>query len=392
MNEAAALADRFQQVFGHSPETIWSAPGRVNVIGEHTDYNEGFVLPFALEQRVYAAASHRVDGWVVARSVQVPSEVAAVEAHSLRPDARPDGWLAYPLGVVWALRTLGATGGLDLLVDGNVPLGAGLSSSAALECAVGCAIADLAGVQLSRVDLALACQKAEREFVGVPCGPMDQLAALLCTAGHVLFIDTRDLDRRQVPLDPASSGHTVLLIDTKVRHTLASSAYADRRRSCERAAKRLGVRALRDLHVADLEVATGELHDLSLARRVKHVVTENARVCAAVHVLEEGLLEDLGPLLTGSHISLRDDYEVSCLELDLAADAAERGGALGARMIGGGFGGSVLVLADTTAEASIRSSIVTAFAERDLREPDISCATPSAGASEHVIATTVSHS
>jgi galactokinase len=344
---ADALAARFAETYGRPAETVWSAPGRANLIGEHTDYNDGFVLPFALDLRVLVAAARRDDGEVVARSLQ-------------RSD---DAWLVYPRGVAWALRQLGDVGGADLLVDGRVPLGAGLSSSAALECAVACALAELSGLVLSPVELALACRTAESEVAGVPCGAMDQLASLLCTPGHALFLDTRTLETRQVPLDAEADGLALLLVDTGVQHALAASGYAERRAECERAARELGVDALRDVEAAQLDEALRALDEPALQRRVRHVVTEDARVLACVDLLAAGRARELGPLLTESHRSLRDDFEVSCAEVDDVVDAALQAGALGARMIGGGFGGCVLALADA-----------------DVRIPGAWRATPSAAA------------
>jgi len=370
---------RFREVVGTAPETVWSAPGRVNLIGEHTDYNEGYVLPFAIGQRVHAAAARRLDDRVVVRSAQA-RDVADARVGELDPSTSGGGWSAYPLGAIWALARYGEVGGVDVLIDGDVPLGAGLSSSAALECAVACVAAELFGLEQSPTGLALACQAAENEFVGVPCGVMDQYASMLCTAGHALFLDTRSLSSRAIPLDPAASGCILLVIDTKVRHTLAASAYADRRRACEEAARRLGVRALRDISVADLPAALRALNDSELSRRTRHVARENARVLEAVDLLENGRLRDIGRVLSAAHASLRDDFEVSCKELDVAAAAAEAAGALGARMVGGGFGGSVLALLETADEDAVRASTISAFAELELDPPEITRVEPSGGA------------
>jgi galactokinase len=345
---AAELAELFEQLAGRPAETVWSAPGRANLIGEHTDYNDGFVLPFALEQRVFVAAARRDDGQLVARSLQTTDE----------------SWLAYPFGVTWALRQLGEVAGADLLVDGRVPLGAGLSSSAALECAVACALAELSGLDLSPVELALACRTAESEVAGVPCGAMDQLAALLCTPGHALFLDTRTLETRQLPLDVEADGLALLLLDTGVRHALAASAYAERRSQCERAARELGVAALRDVPPTGLDGALRALAEPRLRRRVRHVVTENERVLNSVDLLAAGRTRELGGLLTESHGSLRDDFEVSWPEADDLVEAALAAGALGARMIGGGFGGCVLVLADADVHIPEAQRVVPAAAAR----------------------------
>jgi galactokinase len=306
--------------------------------------------------------------------------MADVRVGDLDPSTPGGGWSAYPLGVIWALAQHGEVGGVDVLIDGAVPLGAGLSSSAALECAVACAAAELFGLERSPTELALSCQAAENEFVGVPCGVMDQFASMLCAPGHALFLDTRSLSSRAIPLDPAASGCTLLVIDTKVRHTLAASAYADRRRACEEAARRLGVRALRDVSVAELPAALRALDDAELCRRTRHVVRENARVLGSVDLLENGRLRDIGPVLSAAHASLRDDFEVSCRELDVAAAAAEAAGALGARMVGGGFGGSVLALVETADEGAVRASTTSVFAELELHPPEITRVELSGGA------------
>jgi galactokinase len=288
--------------------------------------------------------------------------------------------VAYPFGVAWVLARGADAGGVDLLVDGRLPLGGGLASSAALECAVAGAIDELYGLRLPPVELALACQEAEHEFAGVPCGIMDQLAVMLCRERHALFIDTRTFDTQQVPLDPASADAVLLLIDTGVRHELAASAYPERRRTCEEAAAALGVAALRDVDVHGLPDALAALGDPEACRRVRHVVTENARVLEAFELLEQGELREVGPLLTASHASLRDHYEVSCAELDLAAAAAEAAGALGARMIGGGFGGSALALADIADAERITDAVSGAFAAESLPPPTVRLVHPAPGA------------
>jgi galactokinase len=358
---------------------VWSAPGRVNLIGEHTDYNDGFVLPFAIEARTRVSAERRRTGDVVVRSAQA-NGCARVALADLDPSRSTGSWADYAFGVVWALARLTEISGLALSVDGEVPLGSGLSSSAALECAVAGAVDELFSAGLSRAELARACRQAENEYVGVPCGVMDQAAVLLCVEGHALFLDTRNLETRQVPLAPADEGSVLLLIDTGVRHELASSAYAERRRDCERAAGRLGVRSLRDVSLEELEAALGELDDPRLVRRVRHVVSENGRVLEAVRLLEGGRLGEVGELLTQSHRSLRDDYEVSCAELDLAVDAALSAGALGARMTGGGFGGFAIALADAGREHAIRTGVSDALRRHGRPGLSIEVTHPSAGA------------
>jgi galactokinase len=372
--------EAFERRHGRKPDTVWSAPGRANLIGEHTDYNDGFVLPFAIEQRVFVAAGRRTDGRIDAHSLQAPTDEGSWLVDDPASGDAAKGWLAYPFGVARALRRHGAITGVDVVVDGDVPLGAGLSSSAALECALASAMTELSDLDLSSIELGLVGQAAENEYVGVPTGVMDQLAALLCQADHALFLDTRSLEARQIPFHPATSRCVLLVIDTKSRHALASSGYASRRRDCELAAQRLSVPALRDVEQSDLESADTALHDERLSSRVRHVVTENARVLECVRLLESGGLRDIGPILTASHVSLRDDYEVSCRELDLAVDACDQAGALGARMIGGGFGGSVLALADADIEEDLRSTASSSFASHGLRAPAVMRAVPSAGA------------
>jgi galactokinase len=370
-----------------APAASWVAPGRLNLIGEHTDYNDGFVLPFALPYATTATVVPRADGRLRIRSVQRPDEPADVAVGDLRPGA-VDGWAAYVAGMMWALREAGHPmgAGADISVDGRVPDGAGLSSSAALECSVAAALDDALGLGLPRLELARLAQRAENAFVGVPTGMMDQLASLLCTAGAALFVDIRGVAGRpqveQVPLELAAVGLTILVIDTRTSHQHAGGEYAARRRTCEQAAAALGVPALRDVGMADLDAALARLADDVQRRRVRHVVTENDRVLRTVELLRAGRVGDLGPLLTASHASLRDDFEVSVGQLDAAVDAALTAGALGARMTGGGFGGCVLALlpAGAEAEAAVRAAIDTAYAERGFGPPAYFTATPSAGA------------
>jgi galactokinase len=361
LSAAERLAGRFLEATGQEPETLWSAPGRVNLIGEHTDYNDGFVFPFAIDLHVSVAARRRDDGRIVCRSEQAPDEPGDALLSALDPASPASGWLAYPFGVLWSLTRHSRIGGLDLVIDGDVPLGSGLASSAALECAVVCAAAELYDLALTPVELALAGTMAENEYVGVPTGVMDQIAVMLCAVGHALFVDARTLAFQQVRLDPGADGCVLLLVDTGVRHTLAASAYADRRRSCERTAEQLGVKALRDVDDPS-----------QLSRHARHVVTENARVLETVGLLEQRRLRDVGPVLTASHESLRDDFEVSSPELDAIVRAVTSAGALGARMVGGGFGGSVLVLADLDAEEDVRGAVADRGVRRVAPGPGVS--------------------
>ncbi|MFB7633475.1 galactokinase [Streptomyces sp. NPDC056149] len=378
---AARTAAAFRQEYGAAPAGVWAAPGRVNLIGEHTDYNAGFVMPLALPHTTLAAAAPRTDGLLRLTSDGALGGTVELRLDDLRrtPDA---GWAAYPAGVAWALREAGhRIGGADLYFTSTVPLGAGLSSSAALEVATALALDDLHGLGLPRPELALLAQRAENAFVGVPCGIMDQTAAACCTAGHALFLDTRDLTHRHVPFDSAAAGLRLLVVDTRVRHQLGDGAYAERRAGCERGARALGVRALRDVPVALLPEALAKLADDPAVRDlVRHVVTENDRVEQAVAHLDAGRPRAIGPVLTAGHASLRDDFKVSCPELDLAVEVAEAAGALGARMTGGGFGGSALVLVEEAAAEPVTDALRSAFATAGHTPPRIFPAVPGAGA------------
>jgi galactokinase len=375
------LASAFTALTGHPPDGIWSAPGRVNLIGEHTDYNDGFVLPFALPVRTAVAAARRSDSRLTIRSLQRPGEVAELPVVALRP-GHPGGSAAYVAGVAWALRAAGhSVTGLDLVIDGAIPAGSGLSSSAAIECATALAVTALSGIRLPLADLARLAQRAENDFVGVPCGMMDQMASMLAQAGRALFLDTRTGVVEYVRLNPAASGHVLLVIDTRVHHDLADSAYADRFASCAEAARRLGVTALRDVPPAGLPDALARLAATpALARRTRHVITENARVLVTVDLLRAGRLTEIGPLLTASHASLRDDFEVSAPELDTAVTAAISAGALGARMTGGGFGGSAIALVPAASSAAVAGAVTAAARAAGYPAPAVGPAVPSAGA------------
>ncbi|HLU33024.1 MAG TPA: galactokinase [Natronosporangium sp.] len=375
-----AVSKAFQQAYGAPAEGVWAAPGRANLIGEHTDYNDGYVLPFALPQRTLVAAG-RTGGaprWRV-WSAQM-AETVEIGPEELRPGA-VTGWAGYVAGVVWALREAGyEVPGARLAVDSQVPVGAGLSSSAALECAVLTALVDLAELDLPvsrRPELA---QRAENRFVGVPSGIMDQSAAILCQAGHALFLDCRTRGTEQVPLDLAGAGLAVLVIDTRAPHRLVDGEYAARRTTCEQAAAALGVPALRDVDPAGLPAALDALPDEVSRRRVRHVVTENQRVLDTVALLRAGHPARIGPLLTASHASLRDDYQVTVPELDTAVDAALAAGALGARMTGGGFGGCVIALVGVDLVDRVGQAAADAFAARGFAAPRWFTATAGPGA------------
>ncbi|MFJ3840401.1 galactokinase [Streptomyces sp. NPDC054904] len=373
------MREVFRRIYGASPEGIWAAPGRVNLIGEHTDYNDGFALPIALTQNTLVAARKRQDGRLRLHSAQGDGPVIDLHVDRLTPGAVTT-WGAYPAGVVWALREAGHRfGGADLHIDSTVPTGAGLSSSAALECAVAFAYNDLYGLGLSPPALALIGQRAENGFAGVPCGAMDQLASACCTAGAALHLDIRAGTHQQVPFDPGAQGMSLLVVDTRVKHDLGDGAYAALRAGCERAARLLGLTALRDLTPADLPRATRAL-PAHLVPLVRHVVTENARVTEAVSLLRAGHLAALGPILTDGHASLRDDFRISCAESDLVVNTALAHGALGARMTGGGFGGSVIVLAEEARVEVIGAAVIAAFPAAGYQAPYLFPVSPAEGA------------
>jgi galactokinase len=374
--DGAATAGWFAECYGTQPEGAWHAPGRVNLIGEHTDYNEGFVLPFALPRGVCAAASRRDDEVIELRSRQARGSPAALPLAALAPGA-VTGWAAYPAGVAWALREAGhPVGGASLAIDADLDAGAGLSSSAALECATALALTDLYQLSVPLPELAALARRAENDFAGIPTGIMDQSASLLCQAGHALLLDCRTGETSLVPLALREAGLVLVVIDTGVRRELSDGRYAERRRACEEAARVLGVPSLRCLTKSP---AVGQL-DPVLERRVRHVVTENARVLQTVELLCAGDPARCGPVLTASHASLRDDFEVSWPQADTAVEAALAGGALGARMTGGGFGGSVIALAAAARIGSIRAAITAAYASRGWQPPLFTEALPSPGA------------
>jgi galactokinase len=374
----AAFAERF----GGPPEGVWAAPGRVNVIGEHTDYNGGFVLPIALEHTTRAAVARRDDGVLALDSLQEPG-VVQVPLADLVP-GKPGGWAGYPAGVVFELReAVAAAGGLSVLVDSDVPVGAGLSSSAALECAVALAVRDLLRLDLTSEDLVDVSRRAENDFVGAPTGILDQSASVLCQAGHALFLDTRDRGTRQVPFDLAAAGLALLVVDSGVTHEHAGGGYGDRRRECEEAAARLGVEFLR---AVDDVIALAPLDDGTpggevLLRRARHIVTENARVLEVVAALSgDADPRAIGPILTAGHASLRDDFEISVPALDDIVETAVAAGAHGARMVGGGFGGSAIALVDSDAVDAVTAAVGQRFTAAGRAAPRTFVTVPSAGA------------
>ncbi|MGN7249930.1 galactokinase [Arthrobacter sp. SAFR-014] len=373
------LEARFSAAFGRQPDGVWQAPGRVNLIGEHTDYNEGFVLPFAIDRTARIAVGVRPDSTLRLLSTYGDQGITTADTASLE-GAAAKGWTKYPLGVIWSLQQRGIdVPGLDLLLDSDVPLGAGLSSSHAIECAVISALNDLTGAGLGPEDMVLATQRAENDFVGAPTGIMDQSASLRGSKGHAVFLDCRDQSVRLVPFEAEAAGFVLLVIDTKVSHSHADGGYASRRASCELGAEVLGVKALRDVTPGDLEEASGLLDEVTF-RRVRHIVTENDRVLQTVELLGQQGPSAIGALLDASHASMRDDFEISCAELDLAVEASRANGAIGARMTGGGFGGAAIALTPVSGEQQVRAAVVRAFAEAGYTAPDIFTVTPAAGA------------
>ena len=374
------LQERFAEQHGRPAAGCFVAPGRVNLIGEHLDYNGGRCLPFALPHGTYTAVAPREDDVVTVASLQV-EEPWQGRIGALGP-GQVSGWVAYVAGVLWALREDGiAVPGVDLLVDGRVPLGAGLSSSAALECSVALAACLAAGVEVDdavRHRVVAACRRAENEVAGAATGGLDQSVAMLAQPGHALLLDFANGGSRQVPWDPAADGLTLLVVDTRVHHALNDGGYAARRADCEAAAAALDVDLLAT--VTSPEAALERLVDDRARRRARHVFSEQARVDAAVAALDRGDLTALGALFNESHASLRDDFEVSCPELDLVVETAVGHGALGARMTGGGFGGSAIVLAPADRATAVEDAVAAAFEERGWTTPGMLLADPAPGA------------
>jgi galactokinase len=361
-------------------EVRWRSPGRVNLIGEHTDYNDGFCLPLAIAQGCTATVSRLDDAAAIIVSAQRDAPVA-LAYRSLSPQTLPgdQAWAGYAAGIVWALQQRGFTvPGVAITVDGDVPAGAGLSSSAALECAVASAINELAGLGLERAEVVAVARQAENEFVGAPTGGMDQLASVFGQAGHVLLCDMRSLTVEAVPFDLAAAELVLLVIDSRAEHQLVDGLYGERRAACEKAAQLLGVRALRDLTLDDLP-AIDALPDDELRKRARHVVTENDRTLAVADLLRAGQIHQIGPLLTASHLSLRDDFEVSAPEVDLAVEVMLAFGAHGARITGGGFGGCAIGLMNPADAQGASAAVEAVFAGRNYHRPASFVVTPSMG-------------
>jgi galactokinase len=376
----ASIARGFEELYGRKPEVISEAPGRVNLIGEHIDYSEGFVLPFAIADRTYAAIAARTDGLVRIASHQRKEKIFSIDINDVKPGSKGD-WEKYVLGVIWSL---GITSGVDIFVDGNVPGGAGLSSSAALECSVAVALNSLFSLGKSKEDLARATQRAENDYVGVPCGIMDQSVSLMGQAGAALLLDCRDLTTEIVPFSVADAGLELLIIDTQAHHALTDGGYAERRAACESVARKLDIPSMRHLTLDSLEAQREKITATEFIR-ARHAVTEIARVLEAVVALRASDFVTLGKLINASHISLRDDYAVSCPELDVAVDAAIAAGAIGSRMVGGGFGGSAIALIKASDIQKTKDAVLAAFEGKGFRKPRFFTSLPSAGASASLV-------
>lgn len=388
MTASTAARELFAASYGREPEGIWSAPGRVNLIGEHTDYNEGYVLPFAIQHRTYAAVALNGSDDIRVESTFADSQVVAHLSDLDGIFPTPTGetpavpeWSAYVLGIAWALRALrpgATTPGVDIAIASDVPVGAGLSSSAAIEGSVASALNELWNLGLDPVTLAQVGRRAENEAVGAPTGIMDQMASMLGQPDAATFLDCRTLETRSIPTGFTAAHLELLVIDTRVSHAHSTGGYRERRESCERGAELLGIRSLRDAGVADLPRAAEVMDDVTF-RRVRHILTENQRVLDTVAALTEQGPRAIGDLLVASHASMRDDFEISAIELDAAVDAALAAGAIGARMTGGGFGGSAIALVEHAQVAAVTDAVNLAFADAGFTAPHIFPVSPSGG-------------
>ena len=371
----SSIEEKFLETFGEEPDLVAAAPGRVNLIGEHIDYSEGFVLPFAIKDRTMVAARKRDDSTVRVASAQRRNKIVTVDIADVKPGLKGE-WERYALGVLWSM---GVTSGVDLMIDGHVPLGAGLSSSAALECSVATAMNHLFDMGFNLEELARLTQKAENQYVGVPCGIMDQSVSLMATNGFALLLDCRDLSTRNIPFDVASHGLELLIIDTQAHHALTDGGYAERRASCESVAAKLHVKSMRELTITQLDSSRDLLSETEYIR-ARHAITEMKRVLDCVEALSSGDFVKVGQLLNQSHLSLRDDYNVSCPELNAAVEASLVAGALGSRMVGGGFGGSAIALIQASKTSETIGVAEKAFADKKFKAPRFFTSLPSQGA------------
>ena len=381
-SSAQSAAEHFEKQFGYAPAGVWSAPGRVNLIGEHTDYNEGFVLPFAIDRRTYAAVGKRSDQLARVASA-FSGELVEFEISEIQRD-KVSGWSAYPLGVAWSLIQAGAKPqGFDLYVDSNVPVGAGLSSSAAIECSVALALNDLWGSGFSRSVLAKVGQRAENEIVGAPTGIMDQTASLFGELDHAVFLDCRTLDAKAISLSLKENGLEIVVMDSSVAHRLTDGGYASRRQACQDAAEIMGVTSLRDVTLEKLEASKDLLGDV-VYKRARHVVTENERVTKTVELLSSSGPKSIGHLMNESHVSMRDDFQISITELDVAVETAISQGAVGARLTGGGFGGAAIALIEAGKVASLSAAVLDKFRDQGFEKPEIFTVTADEGAKREI--------
>ena len=399
---ASSATELFHQTFGGRPEAVFSAPGRVNIIGEHVDYNGGICLPIALPHRAYVAVTPRADRLMRLVSSQTQDHIDHFDLDRVDRVGTPGavkGWAAYLVGVLWALEQqgYGPLPGFDVALSSCVPLGAGLSSSAALECAMGVAVDAIAGLGLAgsiehpheegRKVLVDVARSAENDIAGANTGGLDQSASLRCQAGHALRLDCRDMSAQNIPFDLAAHGLELLVVDTRAPHQLVDGQYAARRHACEDAAQLLGVELLADIAPEGLDQALGQLPDEVMRRRVRHVVGEIERTRHFIDLLSDGPLTgprvaQAGALMNASHDSLRDDYEVTIPPLDLAVDTMREAGAHGARMTGGGFGGSAIAVVDAGHLDDVAAGVAQAFASHGFNAPAFLRAVPSAPAGQ----------
>lgn len=364
----------FKEVFGYEPEGVWSAPGRANLIGEHTDYNEGFVFPFGIDKRTYVALSPRSDSLC-----RVSSDIDG-KTYETDLSSKPEDmdWALYPLGVAWVMREW-AKSGFDAFFTSNVPVGSGLSSSAAIECAIGVALNEIWSAGRTKQQIALLGQRAENDVVGAPTGMMDQTASMLAERDSAVFLDCQSLEAKAVPLHLEERDLVVAVIDTRVAHRHSDGGYRVRRESCERGASIMGVSSLRGLTKADLSRAQALLSDVDF-RRVRHIVTENQRVLDSIDALQAGDMARFGELLLASHDSMAHDFEISIEELDLAVEVAMKTGAIGSRMTGGGFGGAAIAVIDKALLSTLEINCKAAFSAKGYLEPKVFAVVPSEGA------------
>ena len=375
MNLTEQTLSGFRERYGYEAQGVWSAPGRANLIGEHTDYNNGFVLPFGIDRRTYVALSTR-DDMVCRVSSSFSNEVVEIELGEAKPENLD--WALYPLGVAWVMREYQTTG-FDAFIDSDVPIGAGLSSSAAVECSMALALNDVWSAGKSPIELALIGQRAENNVVGAPTGIMDQTASMLARADGAVLIDCKTLETKQIDLGLDEQDLIVAVMDTRVSHRHSDGGYRSRRDSCEKGAEIMGVESLRELEVSDLESAKQQMDDVTF-RRVRHIVTENQRVLQTVSALADARMDEFGELLLASHASMRDDFEISIPELDLAVETAMGVGAVGSRMTGGGFGGAAIAVIHKAKLKMLEDAVTAAFAAAGYAEPRVFAVSPSQGA------------